>query len=800
MPRKSLIRLCLFVCATVGLSFAAISSPTVSVTSAQSCTAPMAGLVARYPVSLTGAKRNPVNSDSLGCFSFHGLLGGGSYSVTGAPPADYSANTIPFANLSANQKTANLTALATVTISGRLTNVNGRGLGGETVNLTGSATASTQTDSTGAYSFAVTSGGDYTVTPGDPRVNTWSPLNSITHNNLTQNISNDNFEARFPSFTVSGILKNGSGTNLAGVTVRLTGTVIIGSNKVNLRDYSTDSNGAYTSDQLNILGDYTFTPQQSTVGGITYGTFTPSSRSFNSITPCNTVPGATCDNNTSTNNYLGADFTASPIQRILTIASTNPASGVSIMVSPNDVNNAGNGTTQFTRTYNNNQVVNLTASATASGNNFQKWLKDGVDFANNTTSITSVTMDADHTMTAVYATPMTIQFDSSVYTAAENIGSKIITVTRSGVPSGAATVNYATSDAAGANPCSTTNGVASSRCDYTTTLGTLNFGPGETSKTFLIAINDDAYAEGNEIFNITLSNATGAALGTPSTATVMITNDDMNNGANPLNDSRYFVRMHYVDFLNREPDTSGWDFWTGQTTNCGSADLLVCRINVSASFFQSIEFQQTGFLVERTYKVSYGDVDGLSTFPSAHPLKVPVIRFNEFLGDTQQITKGVIVLQTGWEQLLENNKVAFFADFVQRQRFTTAYPTTKTPAEFVDALNTNAGGNVLSASERQTAINLFGGAVNTTNQTARAQAVRMVAEDPDLFSAESNRAFVLMQYFGYLRRNPNDPQDSDYSGYDFWLTKLNQFGGNYINAEMVKAFITSTEYLRRFGP
>jgi len=69
-----------------------------------------------------------------------------------------------------------------------------------------------------------------------------------------------------------------------------------------------------------------------------------------------------------------------------------------------------------------------------------------------------------------------------------------------------------------------------------------------------------------------------------------------------------------------------------------------------------------------------------------------------------------------------------------------------------------------------------------------------------LQNSESNRAFVLMEYLGYLRRNPNDPQDSDYTGYDFWLTKLNQFNGNYINAEMVKAFITSIEYRQRFAP
>ena len=72
-------------------------------------------------------------------------------------------------------------------------------------------------------------------------------------------------------------------------------------------------------------------------------------------------------------------------------------------------------------------------------------------------------------------------------------------------------------------------------------------------------------------------------------------------------------------------------------------------------------------------------------------------------------------------------------------------------------------------------------------------------EDQDLYNAEFNRAFVLAQYFGYLRRNPNDVPDSDYTGYDFWLTKLNQFNGNYINAEMVKAFLSSIEYRQRFG-
>ena len=136
-----------------------------------------------------------------------------------------------------------------------------------------------------------------------------------------------------------------------------------------------------------------------------------------------------------------------------------------------------------------------------------------------------------------------------------------------------------------------------------------------------------------------------------------------------------------------------------------------------------------------------------------------------------------------------------------RSRFTTAYPTTLTPAQFVDALFTNAGVTP-SATERQAAINEFGGAGNTADAAARGRALRRVAENSTLAQQETNQAFVLMQYFGYLRRNPNDAPEPglNFDGYNFWLTKLNQFNGNFVNAEMVKAFIISGEYRQRFGP
>src|SRR6185503_2413133 len=181
----------------------------------------------------------------------------------------------------------------------------------------------------------------------------------------------------------------------------------------------------------------------------------------------------------------------------------------------------------------------------------------------------------------------------------------------------------------------------------------------------------------------------------------------------------------------------------------------------------------------------------------SHTIKDPIVRFNEFLADTQQVSKDVIVGGGNWQAQLETNKVALTQDFVTRTRFTTAYPTSMTPANFVDALFTKSS-VVPSDAERTSIINEFGGAGNTADTAARARALRRVAENETLKQLEKNRAFVLMEYFGYLRRNPDDPQDTDYTGYDYWLQKLIEHNGNYISAEMVKAFISSIEYRHRF--
>jgi|GEM_PF-576051 len=253
----------------------------------------------------------------------------------------------------------------------------------------------------------------------------------------------------------------------------------------------------------------------------------------------------------------------------------------------------------------------------------------------------------------------------------------------------------------------------------------------------------------------------------------------------------FFVKQQYLDFLNRQPDQSGLDFWTNQITSCGSDAQCVeaRRVNTSGAFFLSIEFQQTGNLVYRMYKAGFGNLPGKPVAVDRAP----------FMTDTRQIqsTPGqVIVNQGNWQAQLETNKQAFALAFVQRPAFQTAHAS-QPAANYVSSLFTNAGVSPTTA-ETNAATTAFG----SGGDAGRAAALRSVAESASVAAKLNNEAFVLMQYFGYLQRNPYDPPEStlDYSGYNFWLGKLNQFNGDFIAAEMVKAFITSSEYRKRFGP
>jgi hypothetical protein len=280
---------------------------------------------------------------------------------------------------------------------------------------------------------------------------------------------------------------------------------------------------------------------------------------------------------------------------------------------------------------------------------------------------------------------------------------------------------------------------------------------------------------------------------------------------NPIDDPQFFVRQHYLDFLNREPDAAGLQFWKGildgRLNSCGTADNTeanTCRAqakaSVSEAFFVSVEFQQTGYLVYRLYKSSFDS--------AARPRGLP--RYSEFLRDAQAIGSGVIVNAAGWEQKLETNKVAFLREFVQRAEFTARYPASLSGEQYVLALLTNAG-LPSSGAEREAALAAYG----SGGVEGRANALRSVAESSLLFRKEFNPAFVLMQYFGYLRRNADEGEDASrpFAGYDFWLTKLNNESGDTTRfqtidqlleptkrARMVEAFVITGEYRRRFGP
>jgi hypothetical protein len=240
---------------------------------------------------------------------------------------------------------------------------------------------------------------------------------------------------------------------------------------------------------------------------------------------------------------------------------------------------------------------------------------------------------------------------------------------------------------------------------------------------------------------------------------------------NAIDTPEYFVRQHYLDFLGREPDESGFNFWSNQMLECGTD--LSCQerrgVNVSAAYFLSIEFQETGGLVDSLYRGSYG----------RRPL------FAEFMPDTATIARDVVVGRAGWAQLLESNKQAFVDDWVQRPAFRSVYDAMAND-RFVAELISHTRVS-FDASEREALLTGL-----TDGTLTRAAVLRRIVEDERFVIAKRNEAFVMMQYFGYLRRDPDE------SGYQFWLNKLNEFNGNFEQAEMVRAFLISGEYRQRF--
>jgi hypothetical protein len=304
-------------------------------------------------------------------------------------------------------------------------------------------------------------------------------------------------------------------------------------------------------------------------------------------------------------------------------------------------------------------------------------------------------------------------------------------------------------------------------------VGDLTVGPTLEAEFELEAERGQAVPAVTTATTVVVANAQGQTI----LSGVFNTAAPVTGQANDIDATTFFVEQQYRDFLGREADDSGLDFWSGEIAKCGgdAACVEARRVNTSGAFFLSIEFQETGYMLYLFNKASFG------TMP----------RRNDFLVRMQAAAQGVVVGQPGWERKLEDNKRAAADQWAAREDFRQRF-SSLTNAQFVDALLANAGG-VFSSDFRNALVQGLDSGAET-----RATVLRKVADDAGLRRREQNAAFVLMQYFGYLHRNPDEGPDTDLSGFNFWLRKLEDNGGDFHKAEMVRAFIEATEYRNRF--
>jgi hypothetical protein len=233
-----------------------------------------------------------------------------------------------------------------------------------------------------------------------------------------------------------------------------------------------------------------------------------------------------------------------------------------------------------------------------------------------------------------------------------------------------------------------------------------------------------------------------------------------------ITDIDFFVQQQYIDFLGRMPDAGGFASWVQTLQACpnggfGENDNPSCdRVHVSAGFYQSVEFQGRGYFAYRFYDAALG----------RRPL------YTEFIPDMQKVGGA----QSPEQEVASKNQ--YMNDFVLKDEFKTRYPDSLSNQAYVDKLEQTAGVTVPNKANLVAALN--GG-----TQT-RAQVLRTVVESQPVFDKFFNRGFVTMQYFGYLRRDP------DTIGFQNWVDALNADPTNF--RHMIFGFIFSTEYLTRF--
>ncbi len=356
-------------------------------------------------------------------------------------------------------------------------------------------------------------------------------------------------------------------------------------------------------------------------------------------------------------------------------------------------------------------------------------------------------------------TPL-IGLSASTYSVGEGDLRATITVNRLGDLSQPARVDYLTSDTSGLNLCSQFTGNASERCDYATVAGTLRFAAGETSKVINIPIVDDVYLDGPEVFTLTLSNAVGGDIAGINAATITIIDNDTAPAPNPIDNDAFFIRQLYIDFLGREPEPGAVNAWLGILNHC--AIPTDCdRIAVARGFVRSPEFQDRGFFVYRTFK-TLGRI--------AH--------YNEFIPDMAKLSGFLSPAD------LEANKEAYILEFMNRTEFKTLYdPTIGNPTAYVDKL--------LLSVQLPGHPGRAGWIAGLTNGTlTRAQVLRQLIESGELYIAYVNEAFIIMNYFGFLRRSAD-------ASYLVWIDIFNHTNDDRI---IINGFLNSLEYRLRFGP
>jgi hypothetical protein len=366
----------------------------------------------------------------------------------------------------------------------------------------------------------------------------------------------------------------------------------------------------------------------------------------------------------------------------------------------------------------------------------------------------------------------TVQFSQTNFGLPESGGATaIVTVTRAGDLSAAATVDMSTNVPPFQADCGVGNGgAANPRCDYANFGGTIRFAPGVSSRNVFIPIVDDTYAEGNETIAVTLSNARGATLGAASTANVSILDNDAVSTTSPLDQTAFFVKQQYYDFLSREPDGTGFAGWQATINGCpgggfGNANPGCDRVHVSKSFYQSDEFQGRGYFAYRFYQVAFG--------------RRPT--FAEFIPD---------IIKVGGPQSPADeaaSKAEFTEAFALRPEFTAKYdqPQFQSAQSYVNELERTAQ-VTLDPTFKASLVAALDDGTKT-----RDVVLRDIAETAVVQNRYFTEAFVAMQYFGYQRRDP------DQASFLILVGQLNQDFN--LTRKMVFDFIFSDEYRVRFG-